>query len=234
MSPTGWTPCHAPDTQLIVTSPQEAWGFKGRGRWASRWQWCSDSRAWGEGRAWEALGGSSPEEAGKAPSERRAPVAFLCCPHCPELGREWEARGVMLPNSKWAAIGDPRRNSFFRSINWKKEAPGHILRQFLLVQFHTMTRRLPNSPFTRIGNSMSFFHVNPTLCWLLRPRPPELSYLTGVPSDSAVKNPPANAGDMGSIPGSEDPLEKGMATHSSILAWRIPWTEERGRLQSMG
>ena len=32
----------------------------------------------------------------------------------------------------------------------------------------------------------------------------------------------------------EDPLEKGMATHSSILAWRIPWTEELGRLQSMG
>ena len=34
--------------------------------------------------------------------------------------------------------------------------------------------------------------------------------------------------------GGEDPLEKGMATHSSILAWRIPWTEERGGLQSMG
>ena len=32
----------------------------------------------------------------------------------------------------------------------------------------------------------------------------------------------------------EDPLEKGIATHSSILAWRIPWTEEPGRLQSMG
>ena len=35
-------------------------------------------------------------------------------------------------------------------------------------------------------------------------------------------------------PNQEDPLEKGMATHSSILAWRIPWTEEPGRLQSMG
>ena len=34
--------------------------------------------------------------------------------------------------------------------------------------------------------------------------------------------------------GWEDPLEKGIATHSSILAWRIPWTEEPGRLQSMG
>ena len=34
--------------------------------------------------------------------------------------------------------------------------------------------------------------------------------------------------------GQEDPLEKGMATHSSILAWRTPWTEEPGRLQSVG
>ena len=34
--------------------------------------------------------------------------------------------------------------------------------------------------------------------------------------------------------GQEDPLEKGMATHSSILAWKIPWTEEHGGLQSMG
>ena len=41
------------------------------------------------------------------------------------------------------------------------------------------------------------------------------------------------AGDTGSIPGSEDPLKKGMATHSSILAWRIPWTKEPGGLYSM-
>ena len=49
-----------------------------------------------------------------------------------------------------------------------------------------------------------------------------------------VKNPLT----MQEIPvrslGREDPLEKGMATHSSILAWRIPWTEETGGLQSMG
>ena len=36
------------------------------------------------------------------------------------------------------------------------------------------------------------------------------------------------------VPGQEDPLEQGMAAHSSILAWRIPWTEELGGLQSMG
>ena len=49
-----------------------------------------------------------------------------------------------------------------------------------------------------------------------------------------VKNPPANAGDTGSILGWEDPLEKEMATHSSILAWKIPGREEPGGLQSMG
>ena len=55
-----------------------------------------------------------------------------------------------------------------------------------------------------------------------------------------VKNPPSNAesaGDTGSIlRGREDPspLEKEMATHSNILAWRIPWTKEPGRLQSIG
>ena len=54
------------------------------------------------------------------------------------------------------------------------------------------------------------------------------------PGGSVVKNMPANAGDAGSIPGWEDYLEKEMATHSSILAWEIPRTEEPGRLQSMG
>ena len=52
-----------------------------------------------------------------------------------------------------------------------------------------------------------------------------------------VKNPSANEGDvrdMDSILGQEEPLEEGMATHSSILAWRIPWTEEPGGLQSTG
>ena len=49
-----------------------------------------------------------------------------------------------------------------------------------------------------------------------------------------VKNPPANAGDPGSIPGSGRSLEKEIAAHSSILAWEIPWIEEPGGLQSIG
>ena len=49
-----------------------------------------------------------------------------------------------------------------------------------------------------------------------------------------VKNPPATRETWVRSLGQEDPLEKGMATHSSILAWRIPWTEKRDGLQSMG
>ena len=52
-----------------------------------------------------------------------------------------------------------------------------------------------------------------------------------------VKNPPASAGasgDAGLIPESGRSLEKEMATHSNILAWRIPWIEEPGRLQYIG
>ena len=49
-----------------------------------------------------------------------------------------------------------------------------------------------------------------------------------------VKNPSAIAGDLGSIPGLEDPLEEEMATQPSILTWEIPWTKEAGGLQSMG
>ena len=49
-----------------------------------------------------------------------------------------------------------------------------------------------------------------------------------------VKNPPATEVSPVQSLGQEDPLEKGMATHSSVLAWRIPWTAELDRLESMG
>ena len=56
----------------------------------------------------------------------------------------------------------------------------------------------------------------------------------GFPGGSVIKNPPANTGDAGLIPGLEDALVKEMATHSSIPAWAIPWTEEPGGLQTLG
>ena len=58
----------------------------------------------------------------------------------------------------------------------------------------------------------------------------------GFPADAVVKNLPAHAEDSrneGSVPGRGDSLEKEMATLSSILAWKISWTEEPGALQSM-
>ena len=60
----------------------------------------------------------------------------------------------------------------------------------------------------------------------------------GFPGGSDGKESACNVGDLGSILGlgrslGEDPLEKGMATHSSILAWRIPWTEEPGAESDM-
>ena len=60
----------------------------------------------------------------------------------------------------------------------------------------------------------------------------------GFPVGAVKNNTSTNAGDTrdaGSIPGcQEDPVEKKTATHFSVLAWEIPWTEEPGRLQSMG
>ena len=61
-----------------------------------------------------------------------------------------------------------------------------------------------------------------------------VNYKLGFPGGSNGKESACNAGDLGLIPGQEDPLEKGMATHSRINAWRIPWTEEPGGLQFTG
>ena len=61
-------------------------------------------------------------------------------------------------------------------------------------------------------------------------------FLKGFAGGSVVKNPPAKAGDareVGLIPGLEDPLEEEKATHPSILAWKIPWTEEPDGLHTI-
>ena len=59
---------------------------------------------------------------------------------------------------------------------------------------------------------------------------PTLGDYRGFPGGSDGEESACNAGDLDW----EEPLKKGMATHFSVLAWRIPWTEESGRLQSMG
>ena len=65
------------------------------------------------------------------------------------------------------------------------------------------------------------------ICW-------PLMLCMGFPDGSNGKKSTSNAVDPSLILSQEDPLEKGIATHSSIPAWRIPWTEEPGGLQSMG
>ena len=62
----------------------------------------------------------------------------------------------------------------------------------------------------------------------------QLSFSRGFSSGSEVENPPASEGDVGSISGLGRSLEKEMPTYSHILAWKIPWTEKPGGLQSMG
>ena len=74
------------------------------------------------------------------------------------------------------------------------------------------------------------FHLHPNSKDLLVPA----HQMLGFPGGSVIKNLPANAGDTGSNSGQEDLLGREMATHSSILAWEIPCTEEPGGLQSMG
>ena len=61
----------------------------------------------------------------------------------------------------------------------------------------------------------------------------EIHIYQGFPGGSEVKASACNVGDLGSIPGSGRSLEKELATHSSILAWRIPWTEEPGGLHTV-
>ena len=57
--------------------------------------------------------------------------------------------------------------------------------------------------------------------------------MLGFPDGLGIKNPPAKRERWAQTLGWEDPLEKEMATHSSILAWEIPWTEEPGGLQTV-
>ena len=87
--------------------------------------------------------------------------------------------------------------------------------------------------------SVCIFYYFKIMCYILYIKRNVLYFYvcTNFPSGSAVKNLPARQvmqeTQVWSL-GGEDLLEKGMATHSSVLAWRIPWTEEPGGLQFMG
>ena len=94
---------------------------------------------------------------------------------------------------------------------------------FLPGEFHGQRSLAGYSPCGHKESDMTQRLNNNTYCIGL------LRYTSG--------NLPANAGDIKAriqSLGQEDPLERGMATHSSIPAWRIPWTDEPGQLQSIG
>ena len=76
---------------------------------------------------------------------------------------------------------------------------------------------------TEIQNHLCFFTllIATNMTWIF-------------PGGSDSKESACNAGDLGLIPGLGRYLEKKMATHSSVLAWKIPWTEKPGRLQPTG
>ena len=103
----------------------------------------------------------------------------------------------------------------FKSFTW---ASYSVLTNFLIALVLSSPRIL-NIIYTQMASKYVSLHIS-----------------MGFPGGSVVKNPPANAGDAGdqcSIPGFGRSLEEEMVTQSSILAWKIPWTEEPSELQSM-
>ena len=108
---------------------------------------------------------------------------------------------------------------------------------FLLIPGEHSTSRKPlANPFVKCRSVGLLCMINTPHVWYC-----EFIYIHAYAWASqvaiVVKNPPAgavDARDVSLIPGSGRPLEEEMATYSSILAWRIPWTEESGRLQFMG
>ena len=108
----------------------------------------------------------------------------------------------------WFLFRSCKSFSFYKNIWWsmlRQDRCGHSL---LSLKLYPLFKGQRTSSVSQIGNTN----------FLSFPRG-SLGFLGG----SEVRSP-----------GGEDPLEKGMATHSSILAWELPWTEETGKLQSMG
>ena len=95
---------------------------------------------------------------------------------------------------------------------------------FLLL-FHSHCNSSPPPNYLSAPALLLGGHEGSALSRILGPAPkPLLIHSSVFRGGSVIKNPPANARGLGSTPGGKDPLEKERATHSSILAWEIPWT----------
>ena len=98
------------------------------------------------------------------------------------------------------------------------------IREHLELNVKTRSPPLPHTHYSHGSPAQAFF----------RNLQPYIGMEAGFPGGSGVKNPPAKQEMPVRSLGQEDPLEKEKATHSSVLAWRIPWTEEPGGLQVHG
>ena len=146
------------------------------------------------------------------------PASYLHCDHRP----------CSLPSSEHLHAQDPAQ-----------EMPAllPLLLKLLILSGLRATIPCLQSP----DSHFLYFRPSPPVLYLLKPKGSVLDHdglFTGAfQVELVVKIPPANAETLESpfqSPGREDPLEEGMAIHFSILAWRIPWTEEPGGLQSIG
>ena len=153
----------------------------------------------------------------------------------------------IVPDTRKCAIYDTYKKvwlyfsslNFFFAVKFNIEKWTKVSR---LIIYHKMSTCRTIPELKKCGNVFNTSEVPPNhylssplkilFPWLLWKS--LLYYICTFPGGSVVKNPPAMHETWVRSLGQEDPLEKGMATHSNILAWRISWTEEPGGLQFMG
>ena len=153
-------------------------------------------------------------------------------------GEKWKwSRSVMSDpqHPPWTAASQaPPSMGFSRQEYWSGVPLPSLNYLNNLVQKHLLWLRIPGVVIKRIKTLIAVLIHERKSDFILGGNP----FLLGsFPGGSVVKNPLNNAGDTGDsglIPGPGSSLEEEMATHSSILAWKIPWTGEPGGLLSMG
>jgi len=127
-----------------------------------------------------------------------------------------------------------RQSSTMQNYNYFCTNPINSMSNIVLTAEKTGSKRLDNLPVVMpLGSGTARFRLRTI------PKPPSwkvapLLYMGASLLAQTVKNLSAMQETLFQSLGQEESLEKGMATYSSILAWRIPWTEEPGGLQSMG
>ena len=129
--------------------------------------------------------------------------------------------GTGMPSYPGSAVRNKRAGASRVLFLWANPPRNQRMIRWWPSEQTTRTRETKWIRFLRATREVTGFYIT------VQPK-------AGLPGGSEVKNPPVNAGDTGSIPDQEDPLEKEMVTHSSVLAWENLWREDPGRLQSMG